>query len=53
MKADIIYCRNEETANEMYDFYIAKGYQVMMSTSQIDSGTHGLHTVKRLDILKD
>ena len=53
MTTDIIFCRNEETANDMYEFYIGKGYSVMVSTVQIESGTHGLHTVKRLDILKD
>lgn len=48
---DIIYCRSEEFAKEMFEFYINKGYSVMQSTVQIDTGTHGLHVVKRLDIL--
>ena len=53
MTTDIIFCRNEKTADELYELYIGKGYSVMVSTVQIESGTHGLHTVKRLDIIED
>jgi dimeric dUTPase (all-alpha-NTP-PPase superfamily) len=49
---DIIFCQTEEQANVLFDFYISKGYKVCMSTVEIVSGTHGKHTVKKLNIFK-
>lgn len=48
---EIIYCRTEEFAKEMMDFYTGKGYSIGMSTVEIETGTHGKHIVKKLDIL--
>ena len=48
---DIIYCRTEEFAEEIREFYVNKGYTVMQLTLEIETGTHGKHVVKRLDIL--
>lgn len=49
---DIVYCHTEEQAKELFDFYIAKGHKVGMSTVQINTGTLGDCVVKKLDIYK-
>ncbi len=48
---DTIHCETDEFAEQMFDFYIKKGYSVMKSTVEINTGTKGNHVVKRLDIL--
>lgn len=48
---DIIYCRTDDVATEMFDLYRVKGYGVMQSTVEIETGTHGKHVVKKLEIL--
>lgn len=50
---DSILCRTEEFAMEMFEFYIKRGYSVLKSTVQIESGTHGKHVVNKLDILSE
>lgn len=47
---DIVYCHDEEMAKKIFDFLVKEGYPVGVSSSQIDTGTHGEQTVKRLDI---
>lgn len=49
---DIIYCHNEEIANEIQEFLRAKGYVVGKSSSVIITGTHGEQIVERLDVFK-
>jgi hypothetical protein len=49
---DIVFCGTQDTATDIMDLYIDKGYSVMQSTVQITTGTHGNQVVKRLDILK-
>jgi hypothetical protein len=49
---DIIYCHNKELAFEIFDFLRQKGYSVGLTSSQIETGTHGKQTVKRLDVYK-
>lgn len=49
---DIIYCHNEELANEVFEFLRQKGYPVGLSVSMINTGTHGEQVVKRLDVYK-
>jgi hypothetical protein len=49
---DIIYCHNEEIATEIFDFLRGKGYPVGLSSSLINTGTHGEQAVKRLDVYK-
>jgi hypothetical protein len=48
---DSILCRTEDFAKEMFQFYIGKGYSVLQSTVEIETGTHGKHVVKKLDVL--
>lgn len=48
---DSIHCRTEEFAKQMFDFYRLNGYAVLQSTVEIETGTHGKHVVKKLDIL--
>ena len=50
-QVEIIHCRTEEFAKELMGFYMSKGYSVGMSTVEIETGTHGKHVVKKLDIL--
>lgn len=47
---DIVYCHNEEIAKEIFEFLLSKDYPVGMSSSQIETGTHGTQFVKRLDV---
>lgn len=49
---DIIYSHNEEMAREIFDFLVAKGYTTALSSSVIQTGTHGEQVVKRLDVHK-
>lgn len=49
---DIIYCYNEEVAEQLFKFLISKGYPVGLSSSTITTGTHGLQSVKKLDVFK-
>ena len=49
---DIIYCHNDEIADELLEFLQMKGYTVGKSISQIITGTHGEQVVKRLDVFK-
>ncbi|EJS46370.1 hypothetical protein CN327_28830 [Bacillus cereus] len=49
---DIIYCHTQEQADELYDFYVKKGYKVGVSTVEIDTGTLGKCVVKKIDIYK-
>lgn len=49
---DIVYCHNEELANEIFDFLRGKGYPVGLSSTLIKTGTHGDQVVKRLDVYK-
>ncbi|SDO50134.1 hypothetical protein SAMN04487897_11585 [Paenibacillus sp. yr247] len=48
---DSVYCRTEDFANQMFQFYLDNGYSVLQSTVEIETGTHGKHVVKKLDIL--
>jgi hypothetical protein len=48
---DSIYCRTEDFVKQMFQFYIEKGYSVAQSTVEIETGTHGRHVVKKLDIM--
>jgi hypothetical protein len=50
---DIIYCHNEEMAQELFDFLRQKGYPVGLSGSVINTFTHGEQPVKRLDVYKN
>lgn len=50
-QADIIFCRREDFAKDLMEFFMDKGYSVGMSTVEIETGTHGKHVVKKLDIL--
>jgi hypothetical protein len=47
----IIHCDNPGVAQDIFEMYIEKGYAVGMSTVEIETGTHGKHVVKKLDIL--
>lgn len=47
---DIVYCHNEEFAEELFNILREKGYAVGLSGSVINTGTHGEQAVKRLDI---
>lgn len=47
----IIHCNNEELTKEIFDILIQKGYAVMQSSQEIETGTNGKHTVKRLDVM--
>lgn len=47
---DIVYCHDEKMADEIYLFLLEKGYQVGMSSSCINTGTHGEQNVKRIDV---
>lgn len=47
---DIVYCHDEKMADEIYLFLLEKGYRVGMSSSCIETGTHGKQAVKRLDV---
>jgi len=49
---DIVYCHDEELANELFDFLRSKGYSVGLSGSVINTYTHGEQPVKRLDVYK-
>ncbi|MEK3955953.1 MULTISPECIES: hypothetical protein [unclassified Psychrobacillus] len=49
---DIVYCHNEEIAKEIFEFLLSKGYPLGMSGSQIETGTHGMQVVKRIDVYK-
>jgi dimeric dUTPase (all-alpha-NTP-PPase superfamily) len=49
---DIVYCHTEEQAKEIFDFYIAKGHKVGVSTVEIETGTRGKCVVKKIDIYK-
>lgn len=49
---DIVYCHNEELAKEIFDFLREKGYPIGLSSSVINTGTHGEQFVKRLDVFK-
>lgn len=42
----------QEQADELYDFYVKKGYKVGVSTVEIDTGTLGKCVVKKIDIYK-
>lgn len=48
---DIVFCRTEEFAKEIFEHYRSRGYAVAQSTVEIETGTHGKHVVKRLDIM--
>ncbi|MBT2722294.1 hypothetical protein [Bacillus sp. ISL-46] len=48
---DVIYCMTDSMAKAMFDYWLDKGFTVMQSTVEIETGTHGKHVVKRLDIL--
>lgn len=50
---DSILCRTEDFASQMFEFYRLKGYAVLQSSVEIETGTHGKHVVKKLDILKN
>lgn len=49
---DIVYCHDEEMAKEIFTFLTSQGYRVGVSSSQIDTGTHGTQYVKRIDVYK-
>jgi hypothetical protein len=49
---DILHCRDEEIAKELQIYFVNKGYSVGLSSVEIETGTHGKHVVKRLDILE-
>lgn len=49
---DIVYCHNEKMAKEIFEFLMEKGYPIGLSSSQIETGTHGTQVVKRLDVYK-
>jgi len=49
---DNVYCRNPEIANEIFEFLKQKGYAIGMSTVEIETGTHGKHVVRKLDLLQ-
>ncbi|GAB6447235.1 hypothetical protein bcgnr5369_14730 [Bacillus cereus] len=49
---DIIYCHTPKQANDLFDFYVAKGHKVGVSTVQINTGTLGDCVVKKLEIYK-
>lgn len=47
---DTIYCHNPDVADDLYDHYTKKGYQVAISSVQIKTGTHGDCVVKKLEV---
>ena len=49
---DIVYCHDEEMAEEIFKFLVEKGYPVGMSSSIITTGTHGEQVVKKIDVFK-
>lgn len=49
---DVVYCHNEQIAREIACFLRDKGYPIGLSSSQINTGTHGEQNVKRLDVFK-
>lgn len=49
---DIVFCREEDVADDLREFFVKKGYAVGVSTVEIETGTHGLHCVKKLDVLQ-
>jgi len=49
---DIVYCHNPELANEIFEFLRQKGYPVGLSSTVIQTGTHGEQVVKKLDVYK-
>jgi hypothetical protein len=49
---DIIFCNEEDTAKELMQFYIDKGYSVSKSNVLIKCGTRGFIPQWRLDIYK-
>jgi len=49
---ETIHCKTPEFAEEMFKFYIKKGYAVLQSTVMIKHGVYGQMVVKQLDILE-
>lgn len=48
---DIVYCHEEEFAKDLFKLLVDNGYTVCLSSSVIETGTHGQQCVKRLDVM--
>lgn len=49
---DIIYCHDKVMAKRIVDFLRSEGHAVGLSSSQIETVTHGTQYVKRIDVYR-
>lgn len=47
---DTIHCETSEIAEKLFDLFASDGYQVLLSTVEINTGTKGNHAAKQLII---
>lgn len=51
-QVDTVYCKDELVVSLIFDYLIDKGYMVLQSKAEIETGTNGKYVAIRLDILE-